>query len=289
VEKHQRLIGAHMSIEGGFHRAVERGREAGCDVVQVFTKSNVQWASKPIKPSEVDLLKKAEAETGVRALFAHTSYLINVATPDKELFRKSIAALAEEIGRASTLGIPFLVLHCGSHSGAGIEYGTSRAAEGISEAIHHSENAGVKLLLETTAGQGTSIGSSFGQIGRIINAVGNEEIGVCLDTCHIFASGYDFTTPKKLAEVLKEADAEFGTGRIALIHANDALREAGSRIDRHEHIGKGNIGRKGFSLLLNEPELARIPVIIETRKETDRSGRDMDAVNLGVLRKLAKG
>lgn len=262
------LLGAHMSIEGGFHRALERGVSIGCTVLQIFTKSNRQWHAKPISTEEADLFKKKQKEYNISTVVAHASYLINLAS-DKEATRnRAVGALVSELDRCQMLGIPFLVLHPGSHIKQGEEKGIELVAAGINEALQKSKSKTI-ILLETMAGQGSSLGTTFEQIALIKKGVlSSERIGVCLDTCHIFVAGYNLSSKESYDKIWNDFEKIIGLKHLKAIHVNDSKKECGSRIDRHDHIGKGKIGKKAFSFLMNDPKLFGIPKILETPKES---------------------
>lgn len=280
------LFGAHESIAGGVFNAVERGRLATCDTIQMFNKSNNQWRAKKIDDKELKKYFETIESTGVSVAVSHTSYLVNIASPDETLREKSYLALKEEMERCDVLKIPHLVMHPGSHVGSGEEAGLERIADNISRIFDELRNNTVILLLETTAGQGSNLGYTFEQLAAIINRVEQpEKLGVCLDTCHIFAAGYPLIEPKDYQATMKNFDDILGLERLKIIHMNDSKRELGSKIDRHEHIGKGHIGLEGFRNIVNDPRLKNVPMIIETPKEDDLAE---DIENLKVLRGLVK-
>lgn len=279
------LIGAHESIAGGLHRAFERAALAGCRTLQVFTKSSNQWNAKPLTDVDIANYKTVSLKSSIRPVVAHDSYLINLGAQDAAILRKSRESFVEEIRRCDVLGIPFLNFHPGSHTGAGEADGIRRIIESLNEAHALTRRVGVMSVLETTAGQGTAIGYRFEQLRTIIDGVdGPERMGVCIDTCHVFAAGYDISTEEGYRRTLEEFDAVIGLRRLVAIHVNDSKKPLGSRVDRHEHIGKGWIGKGGFRLLMQDDRLAGIPKILETPK-----GEDLreDWMNLAVLRKLA--
>jgi len=276
-----------MSIAGGVAQALWRGRETGCDVIQLFTKNAMQWRTKPLTQADSAAFLKARQETGIRPVAAHGSYLINLASPDDGLYERSREALREQMQRANALELPYLVMHPGSPRGAGEEEGIDRIARAIN-LIHHQE-AGMRvmILLETTAGQGATLGNRFEHSARIIGRIEEEErVGVCLDTCHIFAAGYDISTREGYEETLEEFERVIGLARLKVIHLNDSKTAAGSGVDRHEHIGRGSLGLDAFRRLLQEPRLAHLPFILETPKGKTPDGEDWDCVNLRVLREL---
>lgn len=280
------LFGAHESISGGVDTAIERGQRATCDTIQIFNKSNHQWRAKKLLAKEIDRYFGLIESTGVTVSVSHTSYLINIASPKEELAEKSLSALAEEMERCEILKIPNLVMHPGSHVGSGEEVGLKKVAESINLLFDRLDNNNVTLLLEATAGQGTNLGHKFEHLAEIISMIDNDEkVGVCLDTCHIFAAGYPLVDPKDYKRTMKEFDDIVGLDRLRIIHTNDSKKELGSQRDRHEHIGKGHIGLDGFRNLVNDPKLKRIPFIIETPKGEDLAE---DIENLRILRGLVK-
>jgi len=281
------LLGAHMSISGGLEKAILRGEKRGCQVIQIFTGSPNRWVSGKLSPGEIDAFHRFRTQTAVVPIAAHDSYLINLASPRREQRERSAQALQDELNRAESLNIPYVVMHPGAHVGEGEKEGIRRIAEALNRIFDRTYPLRVQILLETTAGQGTSLGCRFEQLAEIIRrTVPQERLGVCLDTCHIFAAGYDFGNKEALDKLLREFDDIIGLDRLKLFHANDSKRELGSRIDRHEHIGEGAIGEQAFSLLLKAPMFKDLPFILETPKGKDASGRDLDVRNLSVLRRL---
>lgn len=280
------FFGAHQSIAGGVHKSIERGKQATCDTIQIFNKSNNQWRAARLQPDDVDKFFELIKETGVTVATSHTSYLINIASPDEPLNRKSYRSLKEEMERCETLKIANLVMHPGSHVGSGEETGMNKIAENINRLFDELSNNHVTLLFETTAGQGTNLGYTFEQIAYMIDRVGNKnQIGVCLDTCHIFAAGYDLVYPKGYKKTIQSFDEIVGLDCLRIIHVNDSMKELGSRRDRHEHIGQGFIGLDGFRNIVNDRRLKKIPMILETPKGEDLAE---DIENLKVLRSLVK-
>ena len=277
------LLGAHMPTAGGHACALTGGHAIGCRAVQVFTASPRQWKAPAIKPETRDAWQKALAECGITKTVAHDSYLINLAAPaDSEVLAKSRVAFRGEIERAEALGIPFLVSHPGAHGGDGEEVGIARLIQSFD--ILHAETPGAKVrtAIETTAGQGTYLGGRFEQIARILQGVKNpERLAVCLDTCHIFAAGYDIRTGAGYEETMMLFDDIIGLDQLQVIHANDSAKAFGSHADRHAHIGEGEIGLETFRLLVNDSRLAGIPLIIETP-----DSESMHEVNLRRLREL---
>jgi deoxyribonuclease-4 len=278
-------LGAHQSIAGGTPRAVERGLEAGCRVLQIFVKNNNRWVGRPIDRPEARAFRSATRGAGLARVVAHTSYLINLASPVAELSRRSIEALVEEIERCQSLGIPDLVLHPGAHCGEGESAGVSRVASALDEVFDRTGGARVRILLETAAGQGSCIGHRFEHLRDILGAVRTpRRVAACFDTCHVHAAGYDIVSRRGYAETIADFDRTVGLSRLAAIHVNDSKKPRGSRVDRHEHIGRGTIGRRGFRNLMTDPLLAAIPKFLETPKDDTL---DFDRKNLAVLRRLA--
>jgi deoxyribonuclease-4 len=279
-------FGAHESIAGGVFNAVSRGRTATCDTIQMFNKSNAQWKAKVLTTGELDKYFALIEETGITVACSHSSYLINIASPDKTLNKKSMLALKEEIERCNLLKIPNLVFHPGAHVGSGLEAGIAKIAENINTIFDRVADNSVTLCLETTAGQGSTIGVTFEELAAIMAQVDDKDhIGVCVDSCHIFAAGYPISDPKEYRQTMKQFDAVIGLDKLRVFHLNDSKKEFGSRRDRHEHIGKGFIGLEGFRNIVNDPRLRKIPMVLETPKGDDLKE---DIENLRVLRSLVK-
>ena len=280
------LFGAHESISGGVFTAIERGKLATCDTIQMFNKGNNQWKAKKLEQEEIDKFFKAIQDTDVAVSTSHTSYLINIASPDKKLAAVSLKSLQEEMERCNILKIPNLVMHPGSHVGTGEAEGIKRISDNVNKLFDELENNSVCLLLETTAGQGSHLGYTFEQIAQMIDGVEDKaHVGVCMDTCHIFAAGYAISDPKDYKATMKNFDDTIGLDKLKIIHMNDSMKEFGSKKDRHEHIGKGHIGLEGFRNIVNDARLKKIPMILETHKEEDLKD---DIENLKVLRGLVK-
>ncbi|HEX2898042.1 MAG TPA: deoxyribonuclease IV [candidate division Zixibacteria bacterium] len=280
------LFGAHESISGGVFTAIERGKQATCDTIQMFNKGNNQWKAKKLEKEEIDKFFKAIEDTGVTVSTSHTSYLINIASPDKKLAGISTSSLKEELERCNMLKIPNLVMHPGSHVGTGEEEGIKRISKNINKIFNELENNSVCLLLETTAGQGSHLGYTFEQLAQMIDGVEDKEhIGVCIDTCHIFSAGYPLTEPKEYKATIKKFDDTVGLDKLKIIHMNDSMKGFGEKKDRHDHIGKGKIGIEAFRNIVNDPKLKKVPMILETPKEEDLKD---DIENLKVLRELVK-
>lgn len=280
------MLGAHVSIAGGLHFAPHNGKAATCEVVQIFTRSRNQWRAKQLLTRDVEKFREAQEEAAVKVVCAHDSYLINLASPEKNLFRKSCNALLEEMKRCDLLGIPILVAHPGSHVGSGEARGLKRIAEALNRILDRAADGQVTICLETTAGQGTALGHRFEHLADILDQVENgDRLDVCLDTCHIFAAGYPIKTRADYRATMKAFDDVLGLERLRVIHMNDSKRGLGSRIDRHEHIGRGRIGKDPFGLFLNDRRLANVPKILETPKASPLDDRR----NLKRLRSLVKG
>jgi deoxyribonuclease-4 len=285
----QLKLGAHMSIAGGYAKALERGKEVSCTVVQLFTKNTNQWAAKPITPEEAELFKKTRQEMGYgrEDVIAHDSYLINLASPDEALWEKSVNAFGHELDRCAMLDIPALVTHAGAHMGAGEEVGLARIARALDRVLDERADHDVMVLLEVTAGQGTCLCYCFEHLARVIELVSpahQPRIGVCWDTCHLLVAGIDFTDEYKYERMVERFDRIVGLDRLRAIHMNDSKKGLGSRVDRHEHIGKGMLGLEPFRLIMNDRRFVHLPKILETPKGPDMAE---DRVNLEVLRSLA--
>ena len=272
-----------MSIAGGLPLAIERARAVDATALQVFVKSSNQWAARPFAAGEADAYRDASRKAGLtRHTLAHASYLINLASPDDVLWEKSIAAFRVELDRCATLGIPWLVVHPGAHVGSGAEKGIARVAKALDRSLTPEGGAGV--LLENTAGQGSTLGARFEELGAILGAAKRKErLGVCFDTCHALAAGYDFRTASGYAATMNALDREVGLDRLLGFHLNDSKTDLGSRRDRHEHIGKGKVGLPGFRLILSDRRFRDVPMVLETEKGDDLAE---DRVNLEVLRSL---
>ena len=277
-------FGAHESISGGLSNAITRGRDATCDVVQIFNKSNNQWRAKTLSDAEIAAYFEIQEETGISVVCSHNSYLINLASPDQELNDKSYDALKVEVERCNRLRIPNLVFHPGSHVGSGETVGLDKIAVNLDRVLTEVDDNSVTLCLEATAGQGTNLGYSFEQLAHIIDGAGNDaQIGICLDTCHIFAAGYDVIDADDYAITMTQFANTIGFDRLRIMHVNDSKKELGSRVDRHEHIGKGQIGLDGFRNIVNDERLEDVPMILETPKGDDLAE---DIENLKTLRSL---
>ena len=271
-----------MSIAGGLHLALERGRATGCSVVQLFVKNQLQWAARPLRDEEVRLFKKARRATGIRMAFAHATYLINLASPAEPEWKRAVDAFADELERAEALGLSFAVIHPGSHKGSGLEAGITRIVRALDELASRTSGYRVKIVLENTAGAGHTVGARFEELRAILEQVrAPERLGLCLDTCHLLAAGYDFRSPDGYARVMEACERTVGVSSVVAFHLNDAKAPVGSGLDRHEHIGKGHIGLAAFRRLLNDRRFQRVPMVLETPKDDDA-----DVRNLRTLRRL---
>ena len=276
-----------MSIEGGLHRAFERIRLVKGESLQIFSKNQRQWNMPPMSTSEIKQFKEAWKQWGKGPVAVHDSYLINLANPDTKKSNRAVGAFAEEISRAGLLGIPYLIMHPGSHVGAGVEDGLKHLTVNLDRAFEKAEDTtSVRVLLETTAGQGTGLGSSFEELAHVIsNSQYSDRLGVCFDTCHAYAAGYDISTKNGYNKTFSDFDAIIGLTRLKFFHLNDSKKELWSRVDRHAHIGKGEIGLAGFRLLMNDSRFTEHPMVLETPKEKDLK-EDME--NLKLLRSLIR-
>jgi len=281
------LIGAHMSVAGGAVTGIERALAVRARALQIFTKNSNQWKGKPISDAEAAAFREAWAASGLAPVVAHDSYLINLSSPNPALLQKSIEALADELLRCETLGVPFLVVHPGAHMGSGVLEGCDRVAASINEARALAPAPSVIVLLETVAGQGTTLGRKFEELARIRSGVVRRDLTqYCFDTCHVHAAGYDLTTEKGYEETFREFDAILGLESLRVFHVNDSKNERGSHVDRHENIGKGKIGVGAFARLMRDPRFTAVPKLLETPKGAD--GVVMDRRNLALLRRLAE-
>jgi len=282
TKKARLLLGAHMSIAGGVERSIEQGASIGCTTIQIFTKSNRQWHAKPLTHEEATLFRTLAKNSNIDPIVAHATYLINVGAPDKDIEKKSINAVIDELERCSLLGIPYLVLHPGSHVNTNEDECLKRIAHNL-DIILESAPGNTKILLETMAGQGSTVCYTFEHIATIRNLSHHKHrIGVCFDTCHAFSAGYDFTTPHGYKAMWEQFDNIIGLDHLHVIHINDSMKELDSRVDRHADIGKGKIGLEAFSMLFNDPRFFNIPKILETPKTT----LEDYARNMGILKEL---
>lgn len=281
------LFGAHLSVAGGLHKAADAAAALGCGTVQLFTKNASQWAAKPLRDDEITAFKSAVKSAKLKFPTAHDSYLINLAAPGDELWQKSIDAFVVELERAEALGLSYLVTHPGAHVGSGEDAGLARVVVGLDAALKRCDGFKVVVLLETTAGQGSTLGHKFEHLGVLLDRVTEpERYGVCLDTCHVFAAGYDLRSADTYAATFGEFDEHVGLKRLKLFHVNDSVKGLGSRVDRHAGLGLGQIGEDAFRRLVTDRRFAKLPMILETPKE-DAVGNPMDPVNLAALRTWA--
>lgn len=280
------LLGAHMSIEKSHALAIDRAAAFDMTALQIFTKNASRWAAKPIDPAAAEAFRERLAGSDISFTVAHDSYLINMASPDDALWEKSLNAFQDEMARCAQLGVPYLVTHPGAHMGTGVETGVSRVAEGLNRLFDEEPANPTVVLLETTAGQGTTLGSTFEELASIIDQVEDKaRVAVCLDTCHIFAAGYDFRTPETYEATIRAFDDIIGLDRLITFHLNDSKKGLGLRTDRHAHIGEGELGLDAFRLLLTDPRFADTPGVLETPKDDDELG---DQRNMRALRDLAQ-
>jgi deoxyribonuclease IV len=280
----KQLLGAHTSISGGVSNAVDLASKLNFTAMQIFSKNNNRWKSKPLDKKEVESFKSKLSQSKIKFVVVHDSYLINLCASDKEILKKSREAFIDELYRCELLEIPYLNFHPGAHGGKGEDEGIELIAESLNIAHEKTKNYKVSSMLELTAGQGTAIGYKFEQIKKIINLVEDKKrMSVCIDTAHIFAAGYDIKNPRNYNKVIKEFDDIIGLRRLKCFHMNDSKKELGSSVDRHEHIGKGFIGKEGFRNIMNDKRLTHIPKIMETPKGKEQLE---DLKNLKVLRSL---
>src|SRR6266478_6138619 len=278
------LLGAHESIAGGIGEALIRGQQVGCECVQIFTKSTRQWTSKPLSTEEIETFKRNQIKTGITTVIAHDSYPVNLGAPDRAMRTKSVAGIIDELERCEALGVPALVTHPGSHVGASEETGIKTIAKSIDQAHAACKGFEVKIALEITAGQGTNLGCNFEQMARIMDSVKeSDRLRLCFDTEHAFASGYDIRSPEGYENTFSELDKYIGLKRLVAFHLNDSVKDFNSKVDRHQHIGKGFIGLDAFRRLLNDRRFFGLPMCLETPKGPDLKE---DIENLATLRSL---
>ncbi len=280
----KQLLGAHTSTSGGVSKAIERAEKLGFTAIQIFTKNNNRWFAKPLDEKEIESFQVSLADSKIKFIVSHDSYLINLCASNPELLEKSRKAFIDELERCELLGILYLNFHPGSHTGRGEEEGIKVIAESINIAHNKTKGYKVSSMLELTAGQGTAIGYKFEHIAKIIDLVEEKErMSVCIDTAHIFAAGYDIRTPEVYKNTMEEFDKIIGLDKLKCFHINDSKKELGSRVDRHEHSGKGFIGKEGFANIMNDKRLEIIPKILETPKGKEQLE---DIENLEVLKSL---
>ena len=280
------LLGAHQSVAGGLHLAFDRIKQVGGTSLQIFTANQRQWRSRPLQPEEIRMFQERWQENGMMPVASHASYLINLAASQTEMATKSVDAFVEELQRCQQLGIDYVVIHPGSHGGAGIEQGLAEVARNLDLVLERSSvlESGMKVLLETTAGQGTALGSRFEELGWLMEQSRYPtHLGVCVDTCHIFAAGYALSSPAEYQQTMDHLEHSIGCDHTHFFHLNDSKKECGSRVDRHEHIGEGKIGIEGFRNLLTDPRFQQHPMTLETPKGADLAE---DIENLRRLRSI---
>ena len=278
------LLGAHISISGGIDQAPERARKLTCDCMQIFSKNQMQWKVRPLDLGEAERFRAASKEFGIEETVIHDSYLINLGSPDKALLKRSREAFLEEMVRAKHLGVRYLIFHPGAHMGAGEQAGLKKIAESLNWARGEFGSGDVQMLLETTAGQGSVLGYSFEQLARIIDYLDDQKnVGVCFDTCHSYAAGYDIRTEKGYKDTFDLFDDVLGLSYLKAMHINDSKERQGSRLDRHEQIGKGFIGLDGFRNFVNDDRWEKVPMVLETP-----AGEKMYKQELKMLRSLIK-
>jgi deoxyribonuclease-4 len=280
------LFGAHMSIAGGYHNALLQAQARGCASVQLFTHAPNQWNGRQLSGEEVRLFRRTLRQTRLRQPTAHDCYLTNLASPDEALYRRSLETFLIELQRTERLGLRYLVIHPGAHLDSGEEAGLARVAAALNEIHGRMPTCKVRVLLETTAGQGSTLGYRFEHLARILSLVSQaDRLGVCFDTCHVFAAGYPLAPAAEYKATMRAFDRTIGLWRLRVFHVNDSLKPLGSRVDRHAHIGRGEMGLESFRLLVNDRRFGNRPMILETPKEGEGED-DMDAVNLATLRGL---
>lgn len=280
------LIGAHMSISGGMDKSLIRGKSVGCATIQIFTKSSNQWKAKNLLKEDIERFQSNKQKTGITNIVAHDSYLINLASPKDDLRQKSFEAFVIEMERCRDLGIKSLVMHPGSHTGAGEDNGLKTITNQFNSILNLTRGWDVDILLETTAGQGTNLGYKFEHMAYIIDNVDQKDrLKICFDTCHVFAAGYDISNEEGYNKTMDHFEKILGLDKITVFHLNDSKKGLGSRVDRHEHLGKGELGEDLFRFIMNDARFHKVPKILETPK-----GKEMeeDKVNLALLRSLAK-
>jgi deoxyribonuclease-4 len=270
-----KLVGAHMSTSKGLASAVRSGHAMGCTAIQVFTSSPQRWHSPPVTEAMADDFRLAQRETGLTHVVCHDSYLINLCAIEPEMREKSIRGMIGEVERCALYGIPYVVSHMGAHKGQGVDWGLGGVAESLARVLQETPDC-VTVLMETTAGQGSCLMSRFEELAKVLEIMdGHERIGICLDTCHVFVAGYDIRDAESFDRTFDEFDKLIGLSRLKVIHCNDSKRGLGSRVDRHEHIGAGEIGEEAFRILMNDERFTNIPILIETDGDDDGHERDL--------------
>ncbi|MFO0878438.1 MAG: deoxyribonuclease IV [Gemmataceae bacterium] len=280
------LLGAHLSVAGGHHKALLEAKSLGCTTVQLFTKAPSQWSARAIEPDQAKRFRETFRESGLALPLAHDGYLINLASPEETLYQRSIAAFIDECQRAELLGLSYLVMHPGAHLGGTVEEGLARVVRALDVVHERCPDLALQVLIETTAGQGTTLGHRFEHLAAILTQVqAPHRLGVCFDTCHVLAAGYGLSTGPEYEATIAEFERVVGLKHLRAFHLNDSLKPRGSRVDRHAHIGQGHVGVETFRLLLNDPRFQNLPMVLETPKEQGDNHR-MDEVNLALLRSL---
>lgn len=283
-------FGAHMSTVGGHHNAAVAAGEIGFETLQLFTKNNNQWNARPLTDEQIRAFADRLSEHALTTPVAHNSYLINLASPDDVLWKKSIDAMVVELERAEALGIGDVVAHPGAHVGSGEEAGLARIASALDEVHRRTRGLNARIDLETTAGQGSCLGHRFEHLQAILEVVAEpERLGICVDTCHVFAAGYSLHDEASYNATIEALDQAVGLPRVRVLHLNDSVKERGSRVDRHAGIGLGRMGLESFRRIVTDPRFADVPMILETPKGTSETGEELDTVNLRVLRGLHDG
>lgn len=273
-----------MSTSGGMAKAIERGEAIGCTAIQVFVKGNTRWQFPPLKDDDLKAFHAGMKRGNIKSVIAHAIYLVNLCSDKPEFVRKSVDDLIDELTRCEALGIPGLVLHPGAHCGAGEECGLTAIVAGLDEVFEATAGFKAQILLETTAGQGSCLGWQFSELAHIIQGVKQpERLGVCLDTCHVFAAGYDIRTKEGYDRLWSDFDSAVGRDRLKAIHVNDSKQPCGSRKDRHDHIGQGEMGLEPFRFLMNDKSLQNVPKVLETEKDKEMTE---DVENMNILKSL---
>lgn len=275
-------IGAHVSTAGGISKAVERGREIGCETIQIFGSSPQSWAFKPVPDTEIQAFRQKSAETGLGPVYLHAIYLINLGTPNKDNLEKGIASLTNYMNLAADIGAGGVIFHPGSHRGAGYDGVFSQTVDSIKRVLDNSQE-GPCLCLENMAGMGQHIGAKFEELGQILKAVASPRLRICLDTQHSFAAGYDLTTPKGIEMMITEFDEAIGLEKLAAVHANDSKQPCGSGVDRHDNIGEGLIGEAGFEAIMSNPAFRETPFFLEV---PGYEGKGPDQRNVETLKRI---
>lgn len=280
------LLGVHVSIAGHIYEAVTRAEKLGCSVMQIFSRDPRQWRKARISAGDIDEFRRRREAAGIKGVFVHVPYLINLASPEGVLFYGSLRACIEDVKEAEALGAEALVIHSGSHKKRGEKFGLQRVAKALNRILDKTKECKVKILLENTAGSGSWLGYKFSHHRKIIDRIERKDrVGVCLDTCHAYAAGFDLASKEGYDKLVGQIEREVGLDRVGLIHCNDCKSVLASHHDVHEHIGRGNIGLNGFRLLLKDPRFKKKPFILETPKDSDEA----DSINLQTVKKLYAG